>query len=59
MKYAYRLGKALMLPVACLPVAGLLIGLGYWIDPAGSGDNNAAAQLMIQAVCNRSRCKYG
>ena len=49
MKYAYRLGKALMLPVACLPVAGLLIGLGYWIDPAGSGDNNAAAQLMIQA----------
>ena len=47
MKYAYRLGKALMLPVACLPVAGLLIGLGYWIDPAGSGDNNAAAQLMI------------
>lgn len=49
MKYAYRLGKALMLPVACLPVAGLLTGLGYWIDPIGYGDNCAAARLMIQA----------
>lgn len=49
MKYAYRLGKALMLPVACLPVAGLLMGLGYWIDPSGYGENCAAARLMIQA----------
>lgn len=49
MKYAHRLGKALMLPVACLPVAGILMGLGYWIDPIGYGDNCAAARLMIQA----------
>lgn len=49
MKYAYRLGKALMLPVACLPVAGILMGLGYWIDPIGYGDNYAATRLMIQA----------
>ena len=49
MKYAYRLGKAMMLPVACLPVAGLLMGLGYWIDPTGHGVNSLAAGLMIQA----------
>ncbi|MGL6202593.1 MAG: N-acetylglucosamine-specific PTS transporter subunit IIBC [Lachnospiraceae bacterium] len=29
-----RLGKSLMLPVACLPVAAILMGIGYWIDPA-------------------------
>lgn len=49
MKYAYRLGKAMMLPVACLPVAGLLMGLGYWIDPAGYGANSLIAEVMIQA----------
>lgn len=49
MKYAYRLGKALMLPVACLPVAGILMGLGYWIDPTGYGADNMIAQMMIQA----------
>ena len=37
MKYAYRLGKAVMLPVACLPVAGLLMGVGFWLDPVGQG----------------------
>lgn len=49
MKYAYRLGKAMMVPVACLPVAGLLIGLGYWIDPNGYGAGCLAAAIMIQA----------
>lgn len=49
MKYAYRLGKSLMLPVACLPVAGLLMGLGYWIDPVGYGENCVIAQMMIRA----------
>lgn len=33
MKYLQRLGKSLMLPVACLPVAGILMGLGYLLAP--------------------------
>ena len=33
MKYFQRLGKSLMLPVACLPVCGILMGLGYAICP--------------------------
>ena len=37
MKFLQRLGKSLMLPVACLPVAGILVGIGYWIDPSGWG----------------------
>ncbi len=29
MKYLQKLGKSLMLPVACLPVCGILMGIGY------------------------------
>ena len=36
MKYLQKLGKALMLPVAVLPICGILMGLGYgasWASP--------------------------
>ena len=29
MKYLQKLGKALMLPVAVLPICGILMGLGF------------------------------
>ena len=31
MKFLQKLGKSLMLPVACLPICGILMGLGYWM----------------------------
>ena len=34
MKYLHKLGKALMLPVACLPICGILMGIGYLMCPA-------------------------
>lgn len=34
MKYLQKLGKSLMLPVACLPVCGILMGIGYILAPA-------------------------
>ncbi len=34
MKFLQKLGKALMLPVACLPLCGLLMGIGYLLCPA-------------------------
>lgn len=34
MKYLQKLGKALMLPVACLPICGILMGIGYALCPA-------------------------
>lgn len=49
MKYLQRLGKSLMLPVACLPVAAILMGIGYWIDPSGWGANNAIAMFLLKA----------
>ena len=36
MKYLQRLGKSLMLPVSIMPIAALLKGIGYWIDPTGT-----------------------
>ncbi len=49
MRFFQRLGKSLMLPVACLPIGGLLMGIGYWIDPSGWGANSLLALLLIKA----------
>jgi PTS system N-acetylglucosamine-specific IIC component len=49
MRHLQKLGKSLMLPVACLPVAAILMGLGYWIDPTGWGANNVAAAFLLKA----------
>ena len=49
MRFFQRLGKSLMLPVACLPIGGILMGIGYWIDPSGWGANNLLALLLIKA----------
>ncbi|MDR2489970.1 MAG: N-acetylglucosamine-specific PTS transporter subunit IIBC [Spirochaetaceae bacterium] len=49
MKVLQKLGKSLMLPVACLPVAAILMGIGYWIDPTGWGANNVAAAFLLKA----------
>ena len=37
MSYLQKMGRSLMLPVAILPVASILMGIGYWISPAGLG----------------------
>ncbi len=49
MKFLQRLGKSLMLPVAVLPVAAILMGIGYWIDPSGWGGGNQFAAFLIKA----------
>jgi len=49
MKYLQRLGKSLMLPVATLPVASILMGIGYWIDPTGWGANSVVAAFLLKA----------
>lgn len=37
MKYLQKLGKSLMLPVAALPICGILMGLGYALAPSVMG----------------------
>ena len=34
MKFLQKLGKALMIPVAVLPICGILMGIGYYLCPA-------------------------
>lgn len=47
--YFQRIGRSLMLPVAVLPVAAILMGIGYWIDPSGWGGENVYAAFLIKA----------
>lgn len=49
MNFLQRLGRSLMLPVAVLPAAAILMGIGYWIDPVGWGSENIAAAFLIKA----------
>jgi len=46
--YLQKIGKSLMLPVAILPAASILLGVGYWIDPSGWGANSQLAAFMIK-----------
>ncbi|PTB34100.1 N-acetylglucosamine-specific PTS transporter subunit IIBC [Photobacterium phosphoreum] len=47
--YFQKVGKALMVPVAVLPAAAILMGIGYWVDPSGWGANSAIAAFLIKA----------
>ena len=38
--YLQKVGRALMVPVATLPAAAILMGVGYWIDPVAWGGNS-------------------
>lgn len=43
MKHLQKLGSALMLPVATLPICGILMGLGYAFAPAAMGAAGATS----------------
>lgn len=47
--YFQRLGRSLMLPVAVLPAAAILMGIGYWIDPSGWGGESVIAAFLIKS----------
>ena len=47
--YLQRIGKSLMVPVAVLPAAAILLGIGYWIDPNGWGGGSPVAAFFIKA----------
>lgn len=44
-----RLGQSLMQPVAVMPLAALLLGIGYLIDPDGWGASSPVAAFLISA----------
>ena len=48
MKFLQKLGKSLMLPVAVLPICGLLMGIGYALCPSTmqGGSVEGLAQII-------------
>ena len=58
MRFLQKLGKSLMLPVAALPICGILTGLGYALAPAFMGAEGATTGFayvlgvfLIKAGC--------
>ncbi|CCN73355.1 N-acetylglucosamine-specific PTS transporter subunit IIBC [Vibrio nigripulchritudo] len=47
--YMQKVGKALMVPVATLPAAAILMGVGYWLDPVGWGSESILAAFLIKS----------
>lgn len=47
--YLQKIGRALMVPVATLPAAAIMMGIGYWIDPNGWGADSAMAAFLIKS----------
>ncbi|MGF1694849.1 N-acetylglucosamine-specific PTS transporter subunit IIBC [Vibrio lamellibrachiae] len=47
--YMQKVGKALMVPVATLPAAAILMGVGYWLDPVGWGSESILAAFFIKS----------
>ena len=50
MKHLQKLGKALMLPVAALPICGILMGLGYALAPGVMGVPGAPTSGVAYAI---------
>ena len=52
-KYLQRTGKALMLPIAALPIAGILLGIGgAFLGIAGMTDAPAIYQSIANTINN-------
>lgn len=49
MKFFQKLGRSIMLPVAVLPVAAILSGVGYWIQSATGDADNIVATFLATA----------
>ncbi len=52
MKYLQKLGKALMLPVAVLPICGILMGLGYALAPGVMGVPGAQPPVQLTPLAS-------
>lgn len=56
MKFLQKLGKALMLPVAVLPICGILMGIGYRLCPATmQGGEISGRSKPDRSVSRKSR----
>lgn len=47
--YLQKVGQALMIPIAALPAAAILMGIGYWVDPVSWGHDSQIAAFLIKS----------
>ena len=47
MKYLQKLGKSIMLPVACMPLCGILMGIGYLMCPASMQGGTVSGAVPV------------
>ena len=47
MKFFQKLGKSIMLPVACMPLCGILMGIGYLMCPASMQGGAVTGTLPV------------
>ena len=52
MKFFQNLGKSIMLPVACMPLCGILMGIGYLMCPASV---QVIIGMKVQAVADAAK----
>lgn len=48
-QYLQKIGRSLILPVAVLPAAAILMGIGYWIDPTFGASYHPVAHFLFQS----------
>lgn len=46
MKYIQKLGKSMMLPIAVLPICGILMGIGYFLCPSAMSQDVETLTLL-------------
>lgn len=49
MRNLQKLGQSLMIAVSIMPVAAILKGIGYWLEPSGDKALSLLALLLVQA----------
>lgn len=51
MKFLQKLGKSLMLPVACLPICAIFMGIGYLLCPVNVQNAIASGSIQVEGFC--------
>lgn len=55
MKFLQKLGKALMLPVAVLPICGILMGIGYYMSGDDAGRRHRGRKKFDRILLGKGR----
>ena len=61
MKFMQKLGKSIMLPVACMPLCGILMGIGYLLcllDPENGALHDRICDTRVAYAPEKTAAPY-